>query len=558
MAELHDGLERLRAQLAQADFPLALPDAETGHKTKVELVDQLDDYILPRLARLDAPLLAVLGGSTGAGKSTITNSLVGDDVSTPGVLRPTTRTPVLVCNPDDLEWFEDGGILPELPRSTGERPTGAGLHLVTSPQVPVGLAILDSPDIDSVEVANHDLAAQLLGAADLWLFVTTAARYADAVPWQYLARAAERSIALAMVVNRIPPGAEQEISNHLRSMMGDRGLADAELFAIAEGTLVDGQIGAPLAPLQKWLAGLVSDAATRDQMVRSSLEGALASVAGRADRVADAITTQAEASQRLLAFAQNQYEAALDQVDADVGSGALLRGEVMGQWKEIVGTGEFMDTLQRTVGRTRDKVMSALTGKKSVDDEVRGELEASLEVLVRESADRTALAVVKGWESMPGGSEALVDAPRFIDRSSPELRDRVRVAITEWERGVLDVVREMADDKIATARFLSFGINAIGVAVMVAVFASTTGLTGGELAVSGGTAAVSQTILTAVFGEQALRDVVAVVRDDLETRLAQIFTNELDRFTALLSDIPASSTADELRAGARAIESLAL
>jgi hypothetical protein len=32
-------------------------------------------------------------------------------------------------------------------------------------------------------VANHDLAALLLGAADLWLFVTTAVRYADAVPW---------------------------------------------------------------------------------------------------------------------------------------------------------------------------------------------------------------------------------------------------------------------------------------------------------------------------------------------------------------------------------------
>ena len=49
--------------------------------------------------------------------------------------------------------------------------------------------MLDTPDIDSVELANHELAGQLLGAADLWLFVTTAARYADAVRWDYLATA---------------------------------------------------------------------------------------------------------------------------------------------------------------------------------------------------------------------------------------------------------------------------------------------------------------------------------------------------------------------------------
>ena len=52
--------------------------------------------------------------------------------------------------------------------------------------IPPGLAILDAPDIDSVVAENRQLAAQLLAAADLWLFVTSAARYADAVPWDFL------------------------------------------------------------------------------------------------------------------------------------------------------------------------------------------------------------------------------------------------------------------------------------------------------------------------------------------------------------------------------------
>lgn len=554
---LTEGLEGLRAQLAEVAFPLGLPDANEGQTSRVELLDQLDDYVLPRLKRIDAPLLAVLGGSTGAGKSTITNSLIGADVSTPGVLRPTTRVPVLVCHPDDETWFMGGGVLPELARSTGERPEGMnGLHVVVSDAVPAGLAILDSPDIDSIETANHELAAQLLGAADLWIFVTTAARYADAVPWAYLARAAERSIALAMVINRIPVGAETEIADHLRSMLETNGLPNAELFTITEEPLTDGRLGDRVAHVRGWLDELVADSARRDAMIRSSLEGALRSVQERSGRVADAMETQAEAAFTLRTHARHRYEEGLDRVDLEVGSGALLRGEVLDQWREIVGTGEFMDRLQRGVGRLRDRVKSLFTDTARADEAARGELEANLELLVREAADRAALEVVEGWEALPGGREVLGAAPRGIDRASPDLRARVDATLAEWELGVLDVVREMAEPKLATARALSFGINSVGVALMVAVFSSTGGITGGEAAVAGGTAAVSQTVLSAVFGEQAVRDLVTLVRDDLETRLADLYTEELARFNVLLDGTPSSEAADALREAAADIGSL--
>ncbi len=52
---------------------------------------------------------------------------------------------------------------------------------------------------------NRSLAAQLLAAADLWLFVTSAARYADQVPWGFLKQAADRSAAVAIVLDRTPP-----------------------------------------------------------------------------------------------------------------------------------------------------------------------------------------------------------------------------------------------------------------------------------------------------------------------------------------------------------------
>ena len=93
---LESALTELRAAVAPVNLPLPLPGAEEQRRVVQEITRQLDDYVMPRLATIDAPLLAVVGGSTGAGKSTLVNSLVGRQVSAPGVIRPTTRAPVLV------------------------------------------------------------------------------------------------------------------------------------------------------------------------------------------------------------------------------------------------------------------------------------------------------------------------------------------------------------------------------------------------------------------------------------------------------------------------------
>src|SRR5690606_37143959 len=124
------------------------------------VVAQLDDYVLPRTARIDAPLLAVVGGSTGAGKSTLVNALAGREVSQTGVLRPTTRSPVLVYNPAEAAWFESNRILPGLTR-VGDDVVGKGvLRMVPMETVPPGLALLYAPDVDSVVDENRELGTQ--------------------------------------------------------------------------------------------------------------------------------------------------------------------------------------------------------------------------------------------------------------------------------------------------------------------------------------------------------------------------------------------------------------
>src|SRR5215211_5064771 len=317
-------LADLAAALRAAELTLAVPGRDAADAARRELVDQIEDYLLPRIARMEAPLLMVMGGSTGAGKSTLVNSLVGEDVSPSGVLRPTTRAPVLVCHPDDMPWFEDERILPGMSRTRGSSSSAGSLQLVPTEALPPGLALLDSPDIDSVVEANRALSRQLLAAADAWLFVTTAARYADAVPWDLLQTARDRGSALSLVLDRVPPEAVEEVAGHLRSMLAERGLDDASLLIVPESTLERGRLPeAALAPVRGWLDALAADERARAELVRRTLTGALDSLPGRAHVVAAALAAQADAEAALREDARQAYARGLGEIDDAVRSGAL-------------------------------------------------------------------------------------------------------------------------------------------------------------------------------------------------------------------------------------------
>ena len=206
-----------------------------GVHVREELLATLDDHVLARLNKPGGPVLVVVAGPTGAGKSTLVNSLVRAPVSRTGVVRPTTRAPVLVCNPADEGWYLEGRPLSGL-RPVREDTADAGTVQIvsTSTTVPAGVAVVDAPDVDSVAADDRELATRLLAAADVWLFVLTANRYADAVPWQHLLTARDRGAVLVVVLDRVPAATPAtEVHAHLSEMLVFAGLAQAPVFTVA-------------------------------------------------------------------------------------------------------------------------------------------------------------------------------------------------------------------------------------------------------------------------------------------------------------------------------------
>ncbi|WJZ17096.1 ABC transporter [Corynebacterium guangdongense] len=540
-----DPLDTLRTTVADLSFPT---DAVAARE-RVAVVRQLDDYILPRLANLDAPLLAVTGGSTGSGKSTLVNALIGEAITTPGVIRPTTRQPVLVAHPDDLPWFASTRILPELSRERGPAgdPTStSSLRLATSENLTPGLALLDAPDFDSVAEANRELSSQLLAAADLWMFVTTPSRYADQVVWNFLGDAAARDLAVVVVLNRVDDDAAATVPEDLRRMMAEQGLADAELFLVPDAGHIDGELPpAMVAGLRDHLQHLARDTAARRQVAGRTLVGALTTLTSRIDALALARARDEELAGQIQAAVDEHYAAAHEAVIDATSDGNLLRTEVLQRWQDVVGTSDVMRSIESWFSRTLDRIGNALRGRPEPAEEVKEEIESGLHAVIVDAADT---AAARSWQSLGSLAPTLRGAADpSLARAGAHASEEAAALIRAWQANLVSTIQETAGDKRQRARLMSLGLNVLTVALMLVVFASTAGLTGGELAIAGGSAVIAQRLLETVFGEDNVRRMAARAREDLSVRLDAFLAGEAERYEQITGGLLAGAGSVELR-----------
>lgn len=562
----------------------------TARTLLAAMARQLDDYILPRSASVDNPLTIVVGGSTGAGKSTLVNTLLGEPLTQSGAIRPTTRHPVLLHRAEDEAALSPERFLPTLPRTrTSGMNAGSqalpgldpkiarALIPITTSALPQGIALIDAPDIDSVSEENRTLAKELLSAADLWLFVTTANRYADAVPWELLHEAAARSIAIAVVLNRVPEGDEEAIENDLRRMLDEAGIHAVLIHTVTEQPRDESGMLAPvsLAPLTLWIRELGADAPARAAIARQTLAGAVETLAGNLQVLAAEQVRQQAAHQSLATIAAEEYEDALTTIDGALSDGSLLRGEVLSRWHDFVGTGDFFRSLDSTIGRLRDRVGSALRGQPAAAQKVEDALESGIHAVVLDAAARASENTRTRWRASRAGRSLLarLDAPQAV-AAAPEqnadgdakgevqsAEDIFSAAVAEqirlWQGSVLEMIREEGADKRKRARFLSLGVNAAAVMLMVAAFSLTGGITGIEAGIAGGSGVVGTKLLESIFGEDAVRRMATRARTDLLERMADLLTEHAQPFTAVLEETDPQADAEDIYRAAEQVQKIA-
>ncbi|WP_455112232.1 dynamin family protein [Rothia mucilaginosa] len=577
----------------------------TARTLLAAMARQLDDYILPRSASVDNPLTIVVGGSTGAGKSTLVNTLLGEPLTQSGAIRPTTRHPVLLYRAEDEAALSPERFLPTLPRTrTSGMNAGSqalpgldpkiarALIPITTSALPQGIALIDAPDIDSVSEENRTLAKELLSAADLWLFVTTANRYADAVPWELLHEAAARSIAIAVVLNRVPEGDEEAIENDLRRMLDEAGIHAVLIHTVTEQPRDESGMLAPvsLAPLTLWIRELGADAPARAAIARQTLAGAVETLAGNLQVLAAEQARQQAAHQSLATIAAEEYEDALTTIDGALSDGSLLRGEVLSRWHDFVGTGDFFRSLDSTIGRLRDRVSSALRGQPAAAQKVEDALESGIHAVVLDAAARASENTRTRWRASRAGRSLLarLDAPQAVSvapqtasAAAPEqnagangeakgneakgdvqsAEDIFSAAVAEqirlWQGSVLEMIREEGADKRKRARFLSLGVNATAVMLMVAAFSLTGGITGIEAGIAGGSGVVGTKLLESIFGEDAVRRMATRARTDLLERMADLLTEHAQPFTAVLEETDPQADAEDIHRAAEQVQAIA-
>ena len=196
------------------------------------------DKAADRLRHGTTHTLVALLGATGSGKSSVANAIVGNDVATTGLRRPTTSS-TLACFWGDedaqplLDWLEIKNRHHVV--ETPDHPIDRGLN---------GLVLLDVPDHDSVAEAHREEMERIAEHADMLLWVTDPEKYADKAMHDYLAQLAGHGAVMAMVLNKADQldGPEVEACRvDLKRLMADAGLDRSPVLAISAltGTGVD-------------------------------------------------------------------------------------------------------------------------------------------------------------------------------------------------------------------------------------------------------------------------------------------------------------------------------
>ncbi|HOP77362.1 MAG: hypothetical protein WBH86_12830 [Thermogutta sp.] len=225
IAEVHRCLAWLLSEIPQLKAALGELAEPPGWEAMRKRFQSLE---FCRNKGLSPPLVAVLFGPSGGGKSTWFRLLTGVNVPAGEEQRPTTCACV-VAVPKKLwerEFLE--GVFPSCELAELQDPNQLRVssdRVFFCPQEdPQGLPFIlaDVPDFNTVESQNWERAERMLARAELVLFLTYSESYSDRRTVEMLARCCRLAGQLVYVFTKTEPEAAREKRRHLLQLVRER------------------------------------------------------------------------------------------------------------------------------------------------------------------------------------------------------------------------------------------------------------------------------------------------------------------------------------------------
>ncbi|MEA3510628.1 MAG: GTPase [Actinomycetota bacterium] len=182
---------------------------------------------------LSGTIVVAIAGGTGSGKSSLLNALAGSEVVSTSVLRPHTDEP--------FAW------IPENDMAMSSMMETLGIDVIVEHDDRSGLAIIDLPDLDSVNRDHRSLVEETLPLADAVIWVFDPVKYHDpSIHAEFLAKTTEYESVFIFALNKIDRLDEAEaeaVEAHLGGILKLDGFRDPEVLPVAAAPRDGGPIG---------------------------------------------------------------------------------------------------------------------------------------------------------------------------------------------------------------------------------------------------------------------------------------------------------------------------
>lgn len=175
-------------------------------------VDLLTHKLVPHLAG-EGCLVVVVAGGTNTGKSTVFNLLNGKNLSPIVNTAAATCHPVLAASPARAAQVLEGKLMPEFSASRLTNPNapvdkslpGNTLLIAENKKLPDQIVVMDTPDVDSIDTVNWEVAEHIRAAGDVIVAVLTGEKYKDRRVVEFFREARASGRVIAPLMNKANP-----------------------------------------------------------------------------------------------------------------------------------------------------------------------------------------------------------------------------------------------------------------------------------------------------------------------------------------------------------------